>query len=83
MIQASKELHIILSRSLSDRLPGSRLAQTSDAVECNNGNALRNADVVHMRYVTLFCCVKVMSRHHVMMHGEWSVIHLHGLLTKP
>jgi hypothetical protein len=26
MIQASKELHIILSRSLSGRLPGSRLA---------------------------------------------------------
>jgi hypothetical protein len=59
MIQASKELHIILSRSLSGRLPGSRLAQTSNAVECNHGNALRNADVVHVRYVTLFYCVKV------------------------
>jgi hypothetical protein len=40
MIQASKELHIILSRSLSGRLPGSRLSQRSNAVECNNGNAL-------------------------------------------
>jgi hypothetical protein len=29
MIQASKELHIIISRSLSGRLPGSRLAQRS------------------------------------------------------
>jgi hypothetical protein len=40
MIQASKELHIILSRSLSGRLPGSRLDQRSNAVECNNGNVL-------------------------------------------
>jgi hypothetical protein len=63
MIQASKELHIILSRSLSGRLPGSRLAQTSNAVECNNGNELQNADVVHTCYITLFCCVKVTSRH--------------------
>jgi hypothetical protein len=62
MIQASKELHIILSRSLSGRLPGLRLAQRSNAVECNNGNALRNAYVVHTRYVTLLCCVKVTSR---------------------
>jgi hypothetical protein len=38
---------------------------------------------VHTRYVTLFYCVKVTSRHHVMMRGEWSVIHLRGLLTKP
>jgi hypothetical protein len=62
-----------------------RLDQRSNAVECNNGNALRNAVVVHtfcMCYVTLFCCVKVMFRH-VMMRGEWSVIHLTGLLTKP
>jgi hypothetical protein len=64
MIQASKELHIILSRSLPGRLPGSRLSQRCNAVECNNGNALRNADVVHTRYVTLFCCVKVTSSHH-------------------
>jgi hypothetical protein len=80
MIQASKDqLHIILSRSLSGRLPG--LAQTSNAVECNNRNALGNADVIHTRYATLFCCIKVTSRHHVMMRGvEWSVI-LHGLLT--
>jgi hypothetical protein len=63
MIQASKELYIILSISLSGHLPGSCLAQRSNAVQCNNGNALRNADVVHTRYVRLFCCVKVMSRH--------------------
>jgi hypothetical protein len=64
MIQASKELHIILSRGLSGRLPGSRLAQTSDAVECNNGNALRNADVVtsSMR-ATSHCSVASKSRH--------------------
>jgi hypothetical protein len=36
MIQASKELHIILSRSLSGRLPGSRLAQRPRAASVNN-----------------------------------------------
>jgi hypothetical protein len=40
-IQASKELHIIiLSRILSWHLLGSCLTQRSNAVECNNGNAL-------------------------------------------
>jgi hypothetical protein len=83
MIQASKELHIILSRSLSGRFPGSRLAPTSNAVECNNGNALRNADVVTSSIpVTSYYSVASKSRH-VMMRREWSVIHLRGLLTKP
>jgi hypothetical protein len=59
MIQASKELHIILSRSLSGR------------------------HVLYTRCVTLFCFVKVTSHHHVMMRGEWSMIVLCGLLTKP
>jgi hypothetical protein len=64
MIQASKELHIILSRSLSGRLHGSRLAQRSNAVECNNGNALRNADVVTSSIRdTLHCSVVSKSRH--------------------
>jgi hypothetical protein len=45
MIQASKELHIILSRSLSGRLPGSHLDQRSNAVEYNNGNSLRQSHV--------------------------------------
>jgi hypothetical protein len=63
----TKELHILLSSSFSGRL-----AQQ------------RNADVVvHTCYVTLFCCVKVTSCHHVMMHRERSMIHLRGLLTKP
>jgi hypothetical protein len=41
MIQTSKELHIIISRSLSGHLPGSRLAQKANAVECNNGHCRR------------------------------------------
>jgi hypothetical protein len=45
--------------SLTDPMP----------VECNNGNALRNAGVVHTHYITLFCCVKVTSRH-IMMRRE-------------
>jgi hypothetical protein len=64
MIQASKELHIILSRSWSGRLPGSRLAQASNAVESNNGNALRNADVVTSSIcATSHCSVASKSRH--------------------
>jgi hypothetical protein len=65
MIQASKELHIILSRSLSGRLPaGSRLAQRFNAVECNNGNALRNADVMTSSIrATSHCSVVSKSRH--------------------
>jgi hypothetical protein len=61
MIQASKELHIILSRNLSGRLPGSRLDQRSNAVECN---ALRNAAVVTSSLRAMsHCSVASKSRH--------------------
>jgi hypothetical protein len=58
LILASKELHIILSRSLSGRLPGS----LKDPIQLNATMAMH--DVVHTRYVTLFCCVNVTSSHH-------------------
>jgi hypothetical protein len=79
MIQASKELSYYSFK----KLVGSRLDQRSNAVECNNGNALRNAAVVASSMHTTSHCSVALKSHHVMMRGKWSVIHLRGLLTKP
>jgi hypothetical protein len=57
MILASKELHILLSRSLSGRLA----QRSNNAVECKCTAKCRHHDVIQTRYVTLFCCVKVTS----------------------